>query len=308
MSEPDAYSYPQYLSAKKAIDDRSLNQRVWTCFLEDLLSRGSSLRILEVGGGVGATVQRLVAALETRNAEALHYTFVERAPNNVNTAISALQTWATERGYQVTSVQNGNEQEQHWSNGPLEATLRFVTADLYDINERSSYDAVVAQALFDLLDIPRALQVLRPSLQAGGLWYLPIHFDGVTAFEPPTDPSLDARVERLYHESMQEGGGQGEIEGAHSGRRLLGHLQNVGASLLEVGGSDWCVFPGPSGYSSDEAYFLHHILHFIEEELTGHPDLEESNFSKWINTRRHHIETEQLIYIAHQLDLLARMP
>jgi hypothetical protein len=301
---PDTYRYPRYLAAKKTVDDRALNERVWRRFLKALEARGPALRVLEVGGGVGATVERLVSALENREVDALTYTLVDIAPENIEAAVESLHGWAEAKGYRVSTT-NGATPRQRWSEGPLSVSIRFVTADLHEVSPPGPCDALVAQAVFDLMDVPAALRALRPSLQEDGLWYVPIHFDGVTAFEPPTNPSLDAAVERLYHQSMTDE--EGGRHGVHSGRRLLTHLRDAGAEVLAAGGSDWVVVPGSDGYVGDEAYFLHHILHFIEDELSGHPDLADARLADWVQTRRVQIEAGELVYLTHQLDVLARM-
>lgn len=305
MTEPDTYTYPRYLTAKTTVDDRALNRRVWSRFVEDLAEAASAVRVLEVGGGVGATVHRIVEALEPRSTDALRYTIVDLESANVEAARTALRAWAEARGYSVSGGES-----QVWTDGPMEVAIEFRTADLFDLGaapDGPDYDAVVAQAVFDLLRIPEAHRALDPLLGAGGLWYLPIHFDGVTAFEPPVDPALDARIERLFHESMNDptdpSGGRA---GAHCGRRLLTHFRVADTTLLEAGASDWIVFPQDGDYPGDEAYFLHHILHFVETELSGHPELDAAAFADWVATRRRQIEAGELTYIAHQLDVLAR--
>lgn len=303
MSKPDAYSYPRYLQSKKSVDDRALNQNVWSKFLE-ALSGQKTLRILEVGGGIGATVRRIVRVLEERSPETIRYTFVDLTPENVREAISSLRTWARERGYDVAE-----STEQTWTRRDLEVQINFVTADLFDVvtdHDGPPFDVVVGQAVLDLLPIPKAVRGLRSVLCEDGLLYLPLHFDGVTAFEPSIEPSLDADIERLYHESMSDAGQEGGREGAISGRRLLAHLQSRGDQIVAAGGSDWVVVPRDGAYPEDEEYFLHHILHFIEDELSGHPGLDAAAFDKWMDKRRQQVEHGELIYIAHQLDVFAR--
>lgn len=78
--------------------------------------------------------------------------------------------------------------------------------------------------------------------------------------------------------------------------------------ILSAGSSDWVIYPGPTGYSPDEAYFLHFILDTIRGALTGKPDLDQRLFGDWIAERHRQIEKGDLIYIAHQLDLLAEVP
>ncbi len=269
----------------------------------------SAVRILEVGGGVGATVERIVEALEPRSVEALYITFVDIEAANVETARASLRTWAQDRGYNVSG-----KQPQVWT-GPLDVSLQFQTADLFDVasaHDGPAYDALVAQAVFDLLPIADTLRVLSPLVRPGGLWYLPIHFDGVTAFEPLLDADLDAKVERLFHDSMTSGEEEGDgRSGPHCGRRLLSQLHTADTALVDAGASDWVVLPQSDpdeedAYPGEEAYFLHHILHFVETELTGHPKLDPASFSDWVAARRRQVEAGELIYIAHQLDVLAR--
>ena len=303
MTEPATYNYPRYLQSKTSVDARALNRNVWADFLEHLTGP-SMLRIMEVGGGIGATVQRIVQGLKERPCETLHYTFVDVTPENIDTAVSSLRTWAQERGYEVSG-----HTEQTWTHRDLEVRLRFLTVDLMDIQteyDGPSVDALVGQAVLDLLPIEEALRALQSVLRDGGLWYLPLHYDGVTAFEPSFHPTLDENIERLYHESMSDAEQEGGREGAVSGRRLLSYFQSRDRQIVAAGGSDWVVTPRNGTYSEDEAYFLYHILHFVEQELLGHPELDDASFRQWIDTRRRQVERGELIYIAHQLDILAR--
>jgi hypothetical protein len=306
VTEPDAYTYPRYLKAKKTVDARALNRRVWRRFLNHLTDGSTApLRILEVGGGVGATVERLVDALESRSVDRLHYTFVDVTPENVAAAREELRAWAQDRGYQVTG-----KARQVWAGGPLEVSVRYVAGDLFEIASSfrgNLFNAVIAQAVLDIVDLAKARRALHPLLTESGLWYLPIHFDGLTAFEPTR--TIDSRIERLYHASMTKELEEGRRRtGVRCGRRLLNAFQQSNEILLEAGASDWVVHPMEDGYRADEAYFLHHILHFIETELEGHPELNETTFSGWIEERRQQINGGVLIYIAHQLDVLAQAP
>jgi len=299
------YSLSRYLEAKISVDDRALNRRVWRYFLDSLPNR-LSLRLLDVGGGTGATVPRVVSAVRSEGWRSVDYTLVDKNSEALDTAASSLRDYAESNGFTVTG-----RSPQHWSSEDLSVTLRLVAEDLFAFAGRyegASFDAVIGQALFDLLNIPDALQQLRPLLRKKGLWYLPIHFDGVTSFEPPLNPDLDAKIETLYHESMSDEEGGGQRTGAQSGRRLLTELRAAGESLLAAGGSDWVVFPREDGYPDEEAYFLYQILHFVETELADHPDLSRDDLEEWLRRRRRQIEEGRLIYIAHQLDVLAQSP
>jgi ubiquinone/menaquinone biosynthesis C-methylase UbiE len=293
------------LQAKEPVDERARNERVWTEFLRELTNRGGSpLRILEVGAGAGATAARILQALRDHPVAPVEYTLVDVAADHLTTVRERLREWATDHGYNFVEEEGGATIA-----GSPPVTLRFVAADLFDFGatQDHQFDAIVAQAVLDILPLEQALASLRGLLRQEGLWYLPIHFDGVTAFEPRFFSDLDAQIEQLYHSSMSgEAGEEGDSAGAQTGRRLLTRFQESDSTLLSAGSSDWVIFARNGAYAGDEAYFLHHVVHFIEAELTGHPALNEDAFEQWIAERRRQIERGELIYVAHQLDVLAR--
>jgi hypothetical protein len=135
------------------------------------------------------------------------------------------------------------------------------------------------------------------------LAWLTVNFDGVTTFEPVIDPVLDAKIERLYHETMDTRPSGGDSQ---SGRHLFGHLKQAGVKIEAAGASDWVVYPVDGQYPADEAYFLQFILHFFEGSLGNHPELDADMFADWLARRREQIEKGELIYIAHQMDFLVR--
>ena len=87
---------------------------------------------------------------------------------------------------------------------------------------------------------------------------------------------------------------------------LFGHLRQAGADILAAGASDWVVHGANGAYPADEKYFLHFILHFFEESLTGHADLDAGAFANWLAARHAQIERGELVYIAHQMDFLVK--
>jgi len=306
-SHPETYTYPRYLTAKETVDARALNRRVWNAFIDRLPHEsGRATRIVEVGAGTGATAKRLIRALASSPVEELAYTLVEIEPNNLDTAREELLDWAKGEDFDVWGADN----RIVLTGGPVDASLTLVEADLFDFVDEYAdppADAVIAQAVLDLLDISNTLQEVTTILRNGGLWYLPIHYDGVTTFEPVVDASLDRQIEHLYHESMRDE--EGGRDGATAGRRLLSSLRSEGMDLVEVGASDWIVLADSDGaYPGDEGYFLHHILYFIEQELTNHPEIDAEAFSDWLDVRHGQITSGELIYIAHQLDVLALKP
>jgi len=92
------------------------------------------------------------------------------------------------------------------------------------------------------------------------------------------------------------------------GRHLFGHLAAAGAELLAAGASDWVVYPAAGRYPADEAYFLHFILDTVAQALIGQPELDLDRFAAWIRARHAQVDAGELVYIAHQVDFLGRVP
>src|SRR5262245_10469823 len=79
MPIPHTYSFARYLTAKKSVDDRALNQSVWQSLLAALphATPEQPLQILEVGAGLGTMVERLVASPKLTHAT---YTAIDLEP------------------------------------------------------------------------------------------------------------------------------------------------------------------------------------------------------------------------------------
>jgi predicted O-methyltransferase YrrM len=265
--------FQAYLRAKRSIDDRALDRRVLDRLRAELPS--GSLDVLEVGAGVGTGITRLLdwGVLPAR----VDYTTIDNRPENVDAARERL----LDAGF--------SEDGERLARG--ETTVRLVTGDGFDALD-GEYDLLVAQAFLDLVDLDNALPALLDALSPNGLAYFPITFDGGTIFEPAHP--LDDRVLGAYHRDMDREGS------SETGRRLLAAVPDAGGEVLAAGSSDWVVYPP---YSGDERVFLAHILDTVEGALAdeGIDGLEE-----WLAARREQFEGGELIYIAHQLDVLCR--
>lgn len=275
------YSFPRYLAAKKSVDDRALNWHVWQAMAEAL---PAPARILEIGAGIGTMVERfeehgLLAGRE--------YTAVDNQPDNMTTARRRL--------------------------GHLPNDIHLETSDLFDFIRREqgkqTWDLLIAHAFLDLMDIPATLPQLFSLLKPGGHFYFTINFDGATILQPAINPVLDAQIEQLYHQTMDARITAGRPSGdSRSGRHLFYHLRQAGGKILAAGSSDWVVFAGADGYPADEAYFLHFIIHTMEQALAVHPELDAARFADWIAQRQRQIKSGDLVYIAHQIDFWGRVP
>jgi len=308
MPLPEQYSFTRYLAAKKSVDDRALNQGVWQKLAQEL-ARGSAeapLRVLELGAGGGAMFERMLAWGLLQSAD---YTALDTQAENIAYARRRLPEWARRGAYRVEEMPAG---ELVFSRGSQRVRLRLEVCDVFDFIAREraqrSWDLLVAHAFLDLVDIPASLPQIFSLSAADGLYYFTINFDGATLLEPAIDPELDEQVEKLYHRSMDDRLTGGKPSGdSRSGRRLFAHLREAGATILAAGASDWVVFPGAGGYPQDEGYFLHYIVHTIQEALTGHTELEPARFAEWVAERHEQIERGALVYIAHQLDFTGRV-
>lgn len=285
------FSFPHYLASKKSVDDRALNRLVWQRLAEELSNRDKTqpLEVLEIGAGTGAMCERVMAWGLLTNAR---YTAIDNEAGNVVAARTSLADWLEDASAGVA--------------------LAVEQADVFDFaarpTEQARYDLLIAHAVLDLFDIPRALPRLLSLLKPGGLCYFTINFDGATIFEPVIDPALDAQIETLYHRSMDERITDGQPSGdSRSGRHLFHLLPAAGVEILAAGSSDWVVHGANGSYPQDEAYFLHCILHFFEDTLTGHPELDGSAFAAWLVKRRQQIASGKLVYIAHQMDFVGRL-
>lgn len=280
MSKP--YSFTRYLEAKKTVDDRSLNTHVWNQLWEALpsSSRLAPLQILEVGAGTGTMIERI---LESNRLNAALYTAVDADAANINALRGKLQGWAEERPYFMVI--------------PETADVLAFTAQEQD---KEPYDLLIAHAFLDLLDLAKVLPALFARLKPGGLFYFTINFDGATIFEPASSfgRGFDDQIIDLYH---------GTMHNSHTGRQMFQQVQQAGGSVLAAGSSDWVVFAQDGHYPADEAYFLHHILHFFEGSLHNHPQLDPQQLTAWLAERHAQIERGELVYIAHQLDMLGRV-
>ncbi|ADJ16424.1 O-methyltransferase [Halalkalicoccus jeotgali] len=267
--------FQEYLRAKRAIDGRALNRRVLRELREEIPD--GSLDVVEVGAGVGTGIVRL---LEWEVLpETVEYTAIDERPENVAAARETLH----EAGFA--------ERDGRLQRGPTAVSL--VAGDAFETLGEDEYDLLVAQAFLDLVGLDEALPTLFDALVPGGLAYFPITFDGGTFFEP--SHPLDDRVVDAYHRDMDR-------EGSHrTGRRLLSAVPETGGTVLAAGSSDWVVYPP---YDRDERVLLAHILGTIEGALAG--EVPDDELDEWLTARRRQLREGELIYIAHQLDVLAR--
>jgi len=290
------YSFPHYLLSKQSVDDRALNRTVIDSLKANL--PGTPIQIIEVGAGIGTMLTRL---LRWELVAKTNYILIDELAENIETAKEWIPRWAVEAGL---SVERSGQDQLRVFDSTRDVHVQFERADVFDFIQKNKEpaDLLIAHAFLDLLPMPESMPKLL-SLTKHLAW-LTINFDGVTSLEPTIDTALDEQVERLYHASMDTRPTGGD---SRAGRHLFSHLRAAGAEVLSAGSSDWVVHSVNGKYPEDEAYFLNFILHFFEESLTGHAELDTSAFANWIKERRAQIERGELVYIAHQMDFLVRV-
>lgn len=290
------YPYTRYLAAKRTVDDRALNRRV----LDDL--RGllplHPPRVLEVGAGLGTMVARLV---EWQVLDAGEYTLLDVDHQLLHDSREWLTAWAGNRGLPVVPQPDG------LLLGDLR--VRLVEAELgahLDAGPGAPVDLLVAHAFLDVVDVPALLPGLLRQLAPGGAYWFTVNFDGDTIFAP--DHPGDDEVLGAYQASMDDRVRYGRPAGeSRAGRHLFHQLRAARAPVLSSGSSDWVVHAGPDGrYPGDEAWFLDFILSTVEAALAGR--VPPAALADWLAARRRQVADADLVYIAHQLDVLGRTP
>jgi hypothetical protein len=294
---PDVAAFVRYLRAKEPVDDGALHRPTLDRFsaeLDRLAAAGDGpVRVVDVGAGVGSMCRRLLSW--DRLPTDVEYVVLDRSQVVVDAACEVTREWAA-------SVETATR----WTGDTLhlparETTVRFVAAEAVDHLAGSRYDALVAHAFADLIDLPDGLSSLLDGVVSGGVCYFPVTFDGVTAFLP-ADPEADRAVLDAYHAAMDDSSRPGA---ARSGRALLDAVAGSDAGLLAAGGSDWVVHPP---YEGDEAYFLRHVLQFVEGAVGGGDRVDAETLSAWLADRRGAVDEGALTYLAHNLDVCCRAP
>lgn len=295
---------PEFLTAKRTVEDRALNRRVWDRFVRELAAAAGDdpVRIVEVGTGTGSMIARLAAwdALPPT----VSYRAVDLDAETIAVARDRLPDWLRAAGYAVDQQADrivARRSRDELPDRTLEITLEI--GDAFSITDEA--DAVIAAAVLDLVDCEQAVADLKQLLGDGGLVYAPITFNGSTSFTP-ADP-LDDRIERLYHRHMDEI--RDQPGGSRAGQQLLTVLPAAGYTILEAGGADWVIRPTEGSYPANESTALGHLLATIDGALADYPPdvIDPSTRTEWIERRTTQLQQGELTLVAHHLDVLARL-
>jgi len=229
------------------------------------------------------------------------YVLVDEMTENIEYASAWIPQFATEAGL---SVERSGKNRLKIFNEAHVSQVQLEQADVFHFIHKNIEPAyvLIAHAFLDLLPMPESLPGLL-SLTKNLAW-MTINFDGVTTFEPMIEKELDRKIEKLYHETMDNRRTGGDSK---SGRHMFNYLRDMSIQVISAGPSDWVVYGQDGKYQDNEEYFLNCILSFFEESLTGHGELNEDAFVKWTAKRREQIKHGELVYIAHQMDFLVKI-
>lgn len=235
------------------------------------------------------------------------YTAVDPDPSHKSAASARLEAWAASRG--LGWGPSGPDRFRV-AGGRVAIDLRWVQGSIFDEGALpDAQDLLLAHAFLDLVDLDRALPRLVRVLRPGGLLYLSHNFDGLTAFLPEIDRALDATIVGEYHATMDERRDADLPSGdSRTGRRLLTELPRHGVEILAAGASDWIVVPRAGRYAPDEGVFLQAMIDFVGSSLAGRPALQAADLEAWIARRRAQVVAGELTFLAHQIDILGRIP
>jgi SAM-dependent methyltransferase len=302
MSAAVDISFHDYLEAKFALDERSLNREVQTEFAR-WLSDQPQLTCLDLGTGSGASVHRL---LNFAPESDLHITAVDRDPNLLGIAREKTADLLRNGDSDLSAKPEGIRARR---NG-RDITVDFVCSDLQHFapnRSSGSYHLVIAHAVMDLLPLRTMAERIARWLRPKGLFYSTINYDGETSLFPVyADEELESSIFAVYDASMEERRVWDENSGgARSGRRLHRILGETGFELTAYGSSDWNITPLRRTYRDRDAVCLAALLNMIRDEAVRSGQFPKDSLDRWYQERSQRLATGELGLIVHQIDLLA---
>lgn len=295
-----AIPFADYLDAKFALDERSLNESVRLELVAELAGR-ERLTCLDLGSGTGAMIRRL---LRWFPGQELSITALDRDPDLLATARRRAIDELEAAHFVVKDKGSWLRAESIRRTVNIEFACRRI-ADFHP--PMAHYDLATAHAVVDLVTPAALRRQLEDWLVPGGYWYASLNYDGSTSLFPALGGGdFERGLLERYDLSMEERRVDGEVTGgARSGSRLLAALLSPEWQALAYGSSDWNLTPVRGAYRDRDAVCLQAMLEFLrgEAERAG---LDPDQLASWAALRAGQLAAGELGIIVHQLDVLAR--
>lgn len=291
--------FAEYLEAKFALDERSLNRAVRAAFLDAV--RGlPRIECLDVGAGTGATFRRLLHAGLTTP---LSLTALDRDRDLLDIACQDAEARLRALGREPR-VEDGAIQTR----GERHAAMHVAAGELRDHRPERLYNVITTHAFLDLCPLPQALQQFAAWLHPGGYLYASINYDGDTALAPPYEvPTFEAALLRHYNDSMELRRVDDQATGgAYCGRRLQALLPDHAFDIVASGRSDWNIGPFEGEYRDGDAICLQALLDFIGCEGQRSKLFDADRLERWRDDRLRSLQQGLLGMRISHVDLLAR--
>ncbi len=305
----ESTEYPQYLSAKKKIDDRSLNRHVWQTLQRSLPKSNvnTPLEVLEIGGGIGTMFLRMV---EWQLTPYMNYLLSDPNGEYIDIFWQALAPWCRKKNIEIEKL---SATHALISTTKSSIYISTMVADaeqiVYHFQNKRKHHLLVASGVFDLLDIEIFLPNYLDLLDTSGMLYASINYDCRSIFLPTWPDTRESELLKHYHESMERNSlSSSPLPACMSGSRLLSAALKNKFAILAAGSSDWLVHPKEKYYAEDETLFLRAILETIWLELRENKDVDQIFLKDWLLQRQNHLNEGKLIFSAKNLDMLLASP
>jgi hypothetical protein len=295
-------AFADFLQAKFALDERSLNREVRAAFL-DALHGLAHIHCLDVGAGTCATLRRL---LNSELTTPLSLTALDRDPGLLDIAGQEAEGWLRALGLQPR-LEAGAIQTQG-KRGERLTAIRFAVDEIKDHRPDRLYNVITAHAFMDLAPLPETLRLFSAWLQPGGYLYASTNYDGDTAlFQVYDDADFETKLLEHYNHTMEQRRVDGQATGgAYCGRRLRELLPEYGFEILAHGSSDWNIAPVAGQYRDGDSVCLKALLEMIHGEGQRSGLFREDDLDRWHEDRLRLLRERRLDLTIRQLDVLAR--
>lgn len=311
-------TYQDYLEAKRLVDLRCLNRRVFAAFRSRMEALHDPV-VADLGTGTGLMIRKLAGMHLNNDVRILG---IDADESSCRVANSLIEDDLTRAGYRSVG-EHGISHEPARAEAKLsrrtyilrEGRSLSIEIRIGDVlapgtpwlPEGTAFDAVTANAFLDLMPLKDTVSLVRRMLKPEGLFYTTINYDGITTLLPLyRDGGFETELLHLYNRSMESHRPNGRVSGgSRTGSRLFGVLLEQGYDVVEWGSSDWVVVPRSGRYRRGERDFLRAIVKMIYDEGRLSGGLKQEELDRWYSKRLEALEEHSLSFMNHQIDVLA---